>query len=64
MIEVIDASPLRLLQVVRNQPPRKSDGIPVIARQRDCQTCFLSKLRRPEDALTSHLSRASLGWSI
>jgi Pyruvate/2-oxoacid:ferredoxin oxidoreductase delta subunit len=29
----------------------KTDGIPVIARQNDCQTCFLCELYCPEDAL-------------
>jgi len=29
----------------------KTDGIPVIARQADCQTCFLCELYCPEDAL-------------
>jgi Fe-S-cluster-containing hydrogenase component 2 len=29
----------------------KTDGIPVIARQSDCQTCFLCELYCPEDAL-------------
>jgi Pyruvate/2-oxoacid:ferredoxin oxidoreductase delta subunit len=29
----------------------KTDGISVIARQNDCQTCFLCELYCPEDAL-------------
>jgi formate hydrogenlyase subunit 6/NADH:ubiquinone oxidoreductase subunit I len=29
----------------------KTDGIPSIARQGDCQTCFLCELYCPEDAL-------------
>ncbi|MDH2351162.1 ferredoxin family protein [Bradyrhizobium sp. SSUT112] len=29
----------------------KTDGIPVSARQEDCQTCFLCELCYPEDAL-------------
>jgi hypothetical protein len=29
----------------------KTDGLPVIARQGDCQTCFLCELYCPEDAL-------------
>ncbi len=27
------------------------DGVPVIARQHDCQTCFMCELYCPEDAL-------------
>jgi len=30
---------------------RGEDGIPVIARQDDCQTCFMCELYCPEDAL-------------
>ncbi len=29
----------------------KTDGMPVIARQDDCQTCFLCELYCPEDSL-------------
>ncbi|SAK73087.1 Periplasmic [Fe] hydrogenase large subunit [Caballeronia hypogeia] len=29
----------------------RSDGAPVIARQDDCQTCFMCELYCPEDAL-------------
>jgi ferredoxin len=29
----------------------RTSGIPVIARQGDCQTCFLCELYCPEDAL-------------
>ena len=29
----------------------KTDGIPVVARQNDCQACFLCEVYCPEDAL-------------
>ncbi|MGF9693750.1 MULTISPECIES: 4Fe-4S binding protein [unclassified Rhizobium] len=40
------------------------DGVPVIARQADCQTCFLCELFCPTDALyVSPLSEAIEGTS-
>lgn len=30
---------------------RRDDGVPVIARQNDCQTCFLCEIWCPTDAL-------------
>jgi NAD-dependent dihydropyrimidine dehydrogenase PreA subunit len=55
MIEVIDAQRCTSCDICVNVCPTnvfdKTDGIPVIARQADCQTCFLCELYCPEDAL-------------
>jgi NAD-dependent dihydropyrimidine dehydrogenase PreA subunit len=55
MIEVIDAQRCTSCDICVNICPTnvfdKTDGIPVIARQNDCQTCFLCELYCPEDAL-------------
>ena len=55
MIEVIDAKRCTSCDICVNVCPTnvfdKTDGIPVIARQGDCQTCFLCELYCPEDAL-------------
>lgn len=55
MIEVIDAQRCTSCDICVNVCPTnvfdKTDGIPVIARQNDCQTCFLCELYCPEDAL-------------
>ena len=55
MIEVIDAQRCTSCDICVTVCPTnvfdKTDGIPVIARQGDCQTCFLCELYCPEDAL-------------
>ena len=55
MIEVIDAASCTSCDICVNVCPTnvfdKTDGVPVIARQSDCQTCFLCELDCPEDAL-------------
>lgn len=55
MIEIIDAERCTSCNICVNVCPTnvfdKTDGIPVIARQGDCQTCFLCELYCPEDAL-------------
>ncbi|TGN72957.1 ferredoxin family protein [Bradyrhizobium yuanmingense] len=55
MIEIIDAERCTSCDIcVRGCPTNvfdKTDGIPVITRQGDCQTCFLCELYCPEDAL-------------
>jgi NAD-dependent dihydropyrimidine dehydrogenase PreA subunit len=55
MIEVIDAERCTSCDIRVNVCPTnvfdKTDGIPVIARQSDCQTCFLCELYCPADAL-------------
>ena len=55
MIEVIDAQRCTSCDICVNVCPTNvfdtTDGIPVIARQGDCQTCFLCELYCPEDAL-------------
>jgi NAD-dependent dihydropyrimidine dehydrogenase PreA subunit len=55
MIEIIDAECCTSCDICVNVCPTnvfdKTDGIPVIARQGDCQTCFLCELYCPEDAL-------------
>ncbi|MGX1347163.1 NAD-dependent dihydropyrimidine dehydrogenase PreA subunit [Bradyrhizobium elkanii] len=55
MIEVIDAERCTSCDICVNVCPTnvfdKTEGIPVIARQGDCQTCFLCELYCPEDAL-------------
>jgi NAD-dependent dihydropyrimidine dehydrogenase PreA subunit len=55
MIEVIDAENCTSCDICVNVCPTnvfdKTGGIPVIARQSDCQTCFLCELYCPEDAL-------------
>jgi NAD-dependent dihydropyrimidine dehydrogenase PreA subunit len=55
MIEVIDAERCTSCDICVSVCPTnvfdKTDGLPVIARQGDCQTCFLCELYCPEDAL-------------
>lgn len=55
MIEFIDAQRCTSCDICVSACPTnvfdKTDGIPVIARQADCQTCFLCELYCPEDAL-------------
>jgi NAD-dependent dihydropyrimidine dehydrogenase PreA subunit len=55
MIEVIDSETCTSCNICVNVCPTnvfdKTDGIPVIARQSDCQTCFLCELYCPDDAL-------------
>lgn len=55
MIEVIDSETCTSCNIcVRVCPTNvfdKTDGIPVIARQEDCQTCFMCELYCPEDSL-------------
>src|SRR6476659_5078052 len=55
MIEVIDAQRCTSCDICVNVCPTnvfdKTDGVPVIARQDDCQTCFMCELYCPEDAL-------------
>ena len=55
MIEIIDAERCTSCDICVNVCPTnvfdKTTGIPVIARQGDCQTCFLCELYCPEDAL-------------
>ena len=55
MIEVIDSETCTSCNIcVRVCPTNvfdKTDGMPVIARQDDCQTCFMCELYCPEDAL-------------
>jgi NAD-dependent dihydropyrimidine dehydrogenase PreA subunit len=55
MIEIIDAERCTSCDICVSVCPTnvfdKTDGIPVIARQGDCQTCFLCELYCPEDAL-------------
>jgi NAD-dependent dihydropyrimidine dehydrogenase PreA subunit len=55
VIEVIDAERCTSCNIcVRVCPTNvfdKTDSIPVIARQDDCQTCFLCELYCPDDAL-------------
>ncbi|MDA9506734.1 4Fe-4S ferredoxin [Bradyrhizobium sp. CCBAU 11386] len=55
MIEIIDAERCTSCDICVNVCPTnvfdKTAGIPVIARQSDCQTCFLCELYCPEDAL-------------
>jgi NAD-dependent dihydropyrimidine dehydrogenase PreA subunit len=55
MIEVIDAERCTSCDICVAVCPTnvfdKTNGIPVIGRQDDCQTCFLCELYCPEDAL-------------
>ncbi|KAA8998784.1 ferredoxin family protein [Paenibacillus spiritus] len=56
MIEIVSASRcIQCNQCVSVCPTRVfdrgADGIPVIARQSDCQTCFMCELYCPADAL-------------
>jgi NAD-dependent dihydropyrimidine dehydrogenase PreA subunit len=55
MIEVIDEERCTSCDICVNVCPTnvfdKTNGVPVIARQSDCQTCFLCELYCPEDAL-------------
>jgi NAD-dependent dihydropyrimidine dehydrogenase PreA subunit len=55
MIQVIDPENCTSCNICVNVCPTnvfdKTDGIPVIARQNDCQTCFLCELYCPDDAL-------------
>lgn len=55
MIEIIRESKcIACNQCVNVCPTRvfdRTDGVPVIARQEDCQTCFMCELYCPVDAL-------------
>jgi NAD-dependent dihydropyrimidine dehydrogenase PreA subunit len=55
MIEIIDAERCTSCDICVSVCPTnvfdKTEGVPVIARQGDCQTCFLCELYCPEDAL-------------
>lgn len=55
MIEVIDPERCTACDICVSVCPTnvfaKTDSIPVIARQGDCQTCFMCELYCPEDAL-------------
>jgi len=55
MIEVIDSESCTSCNICVNVCPTnvfdQTDGLPVIARQDDCQTCFLCELYCPDDAL-------------
>jgi NAD-dependent dihydropyrimidine dehydrogenase PreA subunit len=56
MIEVIDGERCTSCNICVTVYPtnvfdKTPDGIPVIARQSDCQTCFMCELYFPEDAL-------------
>jgi len=55
VIEVIDSERCTACDICVNVCPTnvfdKTDGVPRIARQNDCQTCFLCELYCPEDAL-------------
>jgi NAD-dependent dihydropyrimidine dehydrogenase PreA subunit len=55
MIEVIDSERCTSCDICVKVCPTnvfdKTGGVPVIARQGDCQTCFLCELYCPEDAL-------------
>ena len=55
MIEVIDADTCTACNICVTVCPTNvfdsTAGIPVIARQNDCQTCFLCELYCPEDSL-------------
>ncbi len=55
MIEVIDSESCTSCDICVNVCPTnvfdKTDAMPIIARQSDCQTCFLCELYCPEDAL-------------
>ena len=55
MIEVVDAERCTSCDICVNVCPTnvfdKTGGIPAIARQDDCQTCFLCELYCPADAL-------------
>ena len=56
MIEVVsDGACIRCDQCIKVCPmdvfDRGPDGLPVIARQSDCQTCFMCELYCPTDAL-------------
>lgn len=55
MIELIDGERCTACNICVTACPTnvfdRSDGLPVIARQSDCQTCFLCELYCPEDAL-------------
>jgi NAD-dependent dihydropyrimidine dehydrogenase PreA subunit len=60
-IEIIDAERCTSCDICVNVCPTnvfdKTDGIPVIARQNDCQTCFLCELYCPQMRFTSRPSR-------
>jgi len=56
MIEVISSSRCTACNICVNVCPTNvfdavKDGIPVIARQDDCQTCFMCEVWCPDDAL-------------
>jgi len=55
MIEVVDSETCTSCNICVNVCPTnvfdETDGVPVIARQDDCQTCFLCELYCPDDAL-------------
>lgn len=55
MIEFVDAERCTACNICVTACPTnvfdKTDGLPAIARQADCQTCFLCELYCPEDAL-------------
>ena len=70
MIEVIDAERCTSCDICVNVCPTnvfdKTDGIPVIARQNDCQTCFLCELYLRKMRCSSHpsLTRSRVSTSL
>ncbi|AGT11191.1 4Fe-4S dicluster domain-containing protein [Paracoccus aminophilus] len=65
MIELVSATRCVTCDVCIKACPmnvfdRAEDGLPVIARQEDCQTCFLCEAHCPTDALFVAAERAPL----